>query len=72
MSRTFLTSLDNKWWRANPISFNEFSTELPHEAIESLGWDENDILQLYPMINSEDLSVGLFLRNITKDGQRGE
>jgi len=71
MNKVFLTSLDTKWWKANPVNFNEFSTELPEEVVITLGWGDSDLLQVSPMIDSHDLSTGLFIRNITKDGLNG-
>jgi len=71
MNRTFLTSLETKWWKANPVSFYEYSTELPEEVVATLGWSDSDLLQVFPMMDSDDLSTGVFIRNITKDGLHG-
>tara|TARA_B100001750_G_C14900455_1_gene299564 strand:+ start:138 stop:410 length:273 start_codon:yes stop_codon:yes gene_type:complete len=68
MSKVFLTSLENRWCKENPVSFNEFLAELPEEVVDTLGWADTDILQIAPMIDSDDLSTGLYIRNITKDG----
>jgi|13_taG_2_1085334.scaffolds.fasta_scaffold251078_3 hypothetical protein len=71
MSRVFLTSLENRWCKENPVSFNEFLAELPEEIVDTLGWGDSDILQICPMLDSDDLSTGLYIRNITKDGING-
>lgn len=71
MNRVFLTSLETKWWKANPVNFYEYSTELPEEVVAMLGWSDSDLLQISPMMDSDDLSTGVFVRNITKDGLHG-